>query len=1097
VLNALKEWGERTFEALFGNRSAARMFEAAVLENYSQLNIRIASDNPSILAWPWEALRDPEVGVLGQVCQIERTLNAIRDPQPLPSSLPRNRVNILLVVSRPLGPDDVPSRTIARPLVELIEKERLPVHVELLRPPTFARLRQHLRERPGFYHILHFDGHGSFSAAGDGRVSEGQLIFETDDGNDDAITAEKLSTLLMECAVPGVVLNACQSAMLDPDSEDAFASVATALLRAGMRSVVAMAYSLYVSAAQKFLPGFYRCLFQEGNMARAIRAGRQKMWEDDKRASIRGSYPLQDWLVPVLYQQDPLDLPFSAQGSRCRAVESVSPTTGGQNLREFVGRDSAILQLERALRRLPAGILVQGLGGVGKTSLVSTFVQWLKSTGGLMSDGFWFSFREIRSANYMLNRLGEAILGADFARTAPEKGIDALTAALRKDRHIIVWDNFECAAGIAGSSTSASMSQADRDALADFLDKLRGGATKVLITSRSDEHWLGPHRLFLLRLGGLNAQERWDYCDVLIRDLGLDLDRDDPSLRDLINDLHGHPLAMRIIIPQLERFSAAELRNVLHHKTSKLKADTEEALLLATLELAESSVPEELKPLLTLLAMHRDFFSLPHVKLMAKTAGRDPLDAEKLIQVLSSAGLVTHVGGDMHEMHPMLAGYLSSVMLPTVPADDRESLIRAFISVTASMADKISFMGYREKQQAYYYLAGSLRSAKFEAKHRGLVINFGGLTQCLAALAQNGRDFDSAAKLYEELGAHAKNIRFPQAEASAYHQLGRVAESIGDFVGAEQRYRSALVLYEQAGDLGEVVHTYNSIGICAIHQERLQIAEVAYEKALEILERFQNDSLTAMALHGLGIIAQKRGDLEKAELYYTDCLRLEKERDAIAATYYQLGRVAQEKCEYQKAETWFLKSLQTGGREEIELAGTQYQLAILASQRNDLAAARQWCTSCLFIAEKWNEKHLTADAYNGMGIITMQEGDLAASEQWFQKAITIAEDSKMHRTLVICYRQLGILSGRKGRFINSGQWLIKARRAANHLADTELIDVTSHNFAISCEHATAEERSALASMWREAGFGSLPSTNKKAAEQSAGTLDPSSVLLPS
>jgi hypothetical protein len=103
----------------------------------------------------------------------------------------------------------------------------------------------------------------------------------------------------------------------------------------------------------------------------------------------------------------------------------------------------------------------------------------------------------------------------------------------------------------------------------------------------------------------------------------------------------------------------------------------------------------------------------------------------------------------------------------------------------------------------------------------------------------------------------------------------------------------------------------------------------------------------------------------------------------------------------------------------------------------------------------------------------------------------------MHRTLVICYRHLGILSGRKGRFINSGEWLIKARRAANHLADTGLIDVTSHNFAISYEHATAEERSALASMWREAGFGSLPSTNKKAAEQSAGTLDPSSVLLPS
>jgi hypothetical protein len=29
-----------------------------------------------------------------------------------------------------------------------------------LRPPTFDRLREHLREKPCYYHILHFDSHG-------------------------------------------------------------------------------------------------------------------------------------------------------------------------------------------------------------------------------------------------------------------------------------------------------------------------------------------------------------------------------------------------------------------------------------------------------------------------------------------------------------------------------------------------------------------------------------------------------------------------------------------------------------------------------------------------------------------------------------------------------------------------------------------------------------------------------------------------------------------------------------------------------------------------------------------------------------------------
>ena len=649
VIAALRGWGEQTFEALFSHDLANRIFEGAVSQDYSQLCLQIVSDHPQVLAWPWEAIRDPQAGVLGQICQVERSVNAMRDPQPLSVSLANDRVNILLIVARPSGAQHVEFRSIARPLVDLIEKENLPVHVQLLRPPTFEQLREHLRERRGFYHIIHFDGHGSFSAQGGvHRTPEGWLLFERTDGEADAISAEKLSTLLMEYAVPGVVLNACQSAMLDPSSENAFASVATALLRSGMRSVVAMSYSLYVSGAQKFLPAFYRCLFQEGSVARAVRAGRQKMWEDDGRVCACGHYPLQDWLLPVLYQQEPIDLPFVARAVTVIEPKTVIPTelTREQNLKEFVGRDSAILDLERAFRRPPAGILIQGLGGVGKTSLAHGFVQWLNSTGGSVSKDFWFSFREIHSARYMLNRLGEEVLGADFARTPPEQGFNDLTVALRKRRHVIIWDNFESAVGIPGSSISASLSKSDLDVLAHFLDKLRGGATKVLITSRSAEDWLGPERRFLLRLPGLDTQERWDFCELLVKNLGLKVNREDPALIDLIDELQGHPLAMRVVLSQLEKRSAAEVRNTLHENTSRLKGAAEtsdEAVLYATVQLAEQSVPRELRPLLTLLALHRGFFSLTHLKLMAEASGRQASDAEILIHVLSSAGLVTHV----------------------------------------------------------------------------------------------------------------------------------------------------------------------------------------------------------------------------------------------------------------------------------------------------------------------------------------------------------------------------------------------------------------------------------------------------------------------
>ncbi|MCP3919363.1 MAG: CHAT domain-containing protein, partial [bacterium] len=173
-------------------------------------------------------------------------------------------------------------------MIDLVEKEKLPVDVHVLRPPTFERLREHLEERPRHYHILHFDGHGAFgqSAANDAHTDassgsmssfqlrtldahrlegyQGCLVFEDAIGADDPIDAPQLSGLLRQHGVPIVVLNACQSAMLDDAAETAFASVAASLIKAGTRSVVAMAYSLYVSAAREFLPDFYRGLFASG-----------------------------------------------------------------------------------------------------------------------------------------------------------------------------------------------------------------------------------------------------------------------------------------------------------------------------------------------------------------------------------------------------------------------------------------------------------------------------------------------------------------------------------------------------------------------------------------------------------------------------------------------------------------------------------------------------------------------------------------------------------------------------------------------------------------------------------------------------------------
>ncbi len=245
VQQALAEWGTCSFNALFGSRETGRFFDQATAEGYSKLHLQIASDDPHILAWPWEALRDPEAEVLAHNCQIERRLGQVRDPIALSPDLPQDRVNILLVTARPFD-EDVPYRSISRPLVELVHRGKVPARAHLLRPPTLAALRGHLSERPNHYHILHFDGHGGYGSGGPRDESlpyqlcgpRGRLIFEDDNGAPAEIDVDQLAPLLRDFALPAVVLNACQSGKIDGRAEDAFASVAAALIKAGRSGTV-------------------------------------------------------------------------------------------------------------------------------------------------------------------------------------------------------------------------------------------------------------------------------------------------------------------------------------------------------------------------------------------------------------------------------------------------------------------------------------------------------------------------------------------------------------------------------------------------------------------------------------------------------------------------------------------------------------------------------------------------------------------------------------------------------------------------------------------------------------------------------------------
>jgi hypothetical protein len=187
--------------------------------------------------------------------------------------------------------------------------------------------------------------------------------------------------------------------------------------------------------------------------------------------------------------------------------------------------------------------------------LAKGFLQWLEATNGLDQEAFWFSFENIHSD--IIDTLALKLFDTSILTLSKEERFSAVIKELRAERFFLVWDNFESASGMPCTEVSALIPEDSRQVLKRFLHELRGGRTKVLITSRSTEDWLSVQECFRLPLVGLRGEELWQYCNAVVTDLGLRLNRENKDYQKLLNKLEGNPLALRAVCCALK--NAAQL----------------------------------------------------------------------------------------------------------------------------------------------------------------------------------------------------------------------------------------------------------------------------------------------------------------------------------------------------------------------------------------------------------------------------------------------------------------------------------------------------------------------------------------------------------
>ncbi|MEO1376169.1 MAG: CHAT domain-containing protein [Cyanobacteria bacterium J06635_10] len=736
-----QEWGEQLFKLVFPRTTKAwDFFQEATREGLDNCEINISSDDPTVLNLPWELLYSPDYQFLApSLAGMYRSLSghAVRAEM---GQLSQDKLNILLVIARPYGEKDVAFKTIARPMLEALKPIQKYINLKVLRPPSFEQFERELNAHKGFYHIVHFDGHGNFDADSAGfqhsfgSKGQGVLVFENIDGSPQIVIAAQIAQSLNDCRVPIFVLNACKSAQ---EGEGSFSSVATRLVSLGAKSVVAMAYNVQVEAAKHFIGRFYQQLVVGTDVSNAVAAARRQVVNQRLRPSStsKGDLPLADWMVPVLYQQETYT-PFVPANNTTEDIldidnfleETVSNLVGfpEQGRYGFIGRDYDILGLERAFRQNNI-VLLQGMGGVGKTELTVGFARWLEETQGRCSEKaatrshfFFISFESGASLSRVVNEVGRAIWGDKFFQYAAEQQQKAVLNYLKQKSCLLIWDNFEPVAGFPHGNEPL-LSEHERNDLKQFLKELRGGETWVLITSRREEVWLDCG-YSLVNLQGLSPIDTQEFAAKILQTVGVEMKNLSEEYLDLLKLVGEHPLSLRVVLPHLHTQTPMQVIEALRQGLDSLEKKPEvererDKSLVASLDYSFSRLSEKAKKHLPFLGLFCKIVNVHTLSNFSQEFGFDNLvgfgktyqsifgtyfeikDWQEILNETAKAGILEDIGEGIFRLYPTLPWYLRQKFSQNYNADvvsQLENKLLIFYLIIA-VAHDIQDLGYAEK----------------------------------------------------------------------------------------------------------------------------------------------------------------------------------------------------------------------------------------------------------------------------------------------------------------------------------------------------------------------------------------------------------------
>jgi hypothetical protein len=343
---------------------------AAIPADITLLDIFICSQDPELLAFPWELVSFPDPfshAVFGEAGRIERVETGEPAVPSEPPSMPHalaDHTRVLVMSPRPRLQSDVPFGPTVGAALAAAARFPAKLSIDMIRPPTFEDLRRHLSEsnRPD---IVHFDGHGDSGPDG------GRLFFEGDTpGEAVPVTGRNVAALFRDNAPDTILLNACRSSFHLPGQSTG--SVARDIARALPESVVvAMTYNVGVPLVLRLMQTVYPAIGMGRDTSAAVAQVRRDLFQEWKSDPSEFAKP--HFLTPRVFRARVTVLPFVAYDSSTAASLSAVE----QSLLYWT---EEALAIDRLFSRTDGVLCVVGMLGSGKSSMADVLRLYYRLT---------------------------------------------------------------------------------------------------------------------------------------------------------------------------------------------------------------------------------------------------------------------------------------------------------------------------------------------------------------------------------------------------------------------------------------------------------------------------------------------------------------------------------------------------------------------------------------------------------------------------------------------------------------------------------------------------------------------------------------------